>query len=95
MPQQVRISKKAPTLTWASSPGVGVTDPRPMKAEEFRTLCRHLKINDCVTAGRLFGVSWRTAQRYWYEEIEVPGPLARLLRLAKRRRLSHKELLAL
>lgn len=95
MPQAVRVSRKAPRLTWASSPGTAVEVKRPMKPEEFRRLCSDLKIKDCVTAGHLFGVSWRTAQRYYYEEIEVPGPLARLLRLAKRRKLSHKDLLAL
>ena len=95
MPQAVRVSKKAPRLTWASSPGTAVEDKAPMGVEEFRKTCRTLKINDCVTAGRIFGVSWRTAQRYYYEEIEVPGPLARLLRLAKRRKLKHKDLLAL
>jgi hypothetical protein len=95
MPQQVRISKKAPTHTWASSPGILAKDPRPMRVAEFRAVCKSLKINDCVTAARLFGVSWRTAQRYWYKEIEVPGPLARLLRLAKKQKLTHKDLLAL
>jgi len=94
MPQQVRISKKG-SLGWSSSPGIATPDQHPMKVEEFRAICKRLQINDCVTAARLFGISWRTAQRYWYKEIEVPGPLARLLRLAKKRKMSHKELLAL
>lgn len=91
----IRLSKKGGTLNWTSSPGVAVTDPRPMSAKEFQRLCRSLRINDSLTAARLFGLSWRTCQRYYYDELPVPGPLARLLRLAKAKKLSHKDLLAL
>lgn len=94
MPRPVRISKKV-TRTWASSPQISITDRRLMKAAEFQRLCTDMGITDCIKGGEAFGLSWRTVQRYWYGELPVPGPLARLLRLAKRQNLTHKELLAL
>lgn len=95
MTQAIRLSKKGSTVNWASSPQVIIKDKRPMKPKEFVELCTKLKIDDCVTAGELFGLSWRTVQRYWYGEMDVPGPLARLLRLMAKKKITHKELLAL
>lgn len=91
----MRLSTKQ-TRSWAS---VGVppdmSDPHPMDQHEFQKLCAALHIKDCVTAGTLFGISWRSCQRYYYGEQLVPPPLARLLRLANKHKMSHKELLAL
>ena len=84
----MRLSKKA-TASWASSPGVTIPDAHPMKKEEFQFLCTKLDITDNVTASELFGMSWRNCQRYWYGETDTPGPLARLLRLAYKHKLTH------
>lgn len=90
----MRLSLKQ-TRSWASNPSEAVVDKRPMSTEEFQTLCYDLKIYDNVTAARLFGLSWRTCQRYHYGEQEIPGPLARLIRLAVKHNMTHKQLLAL
>ena len=84
----MRLSKKA-TASWASSPQVSIPDANPMTKEEFQFLCTKLGIDDNVTASELFGLSWRNCQRYWYGETDTPGPLARLLRLAYRHKLTH------
>jgi hypothetical protein len=76
----VRLSKKG-GLSWSSSSRVVITDEYPMANTEFQQICKHLAINDPVTAAQLFGLSWRTCQRYWYGELVIPGPLARLLRV--------------
>ena len=90
----VRLSKGI-TLNW----GTSFKDPTPitpvMTAEEFRHLCAELKITDSQQAAELFGLSWRTCQRYWYGELQVPQPLARLVRLAAAQKLSHKAFKAL
>jgi len=90
----MRLSTKQ-TRSWASAPQHAMSDPHPMTSAEFQELCAKLKINDCVTAGTLFGISWRSCQRYYYDEQPVPAPLARLLRLAVKHKMTHKELLAL
>ena len=94
MPQAVRRSTKQ-TVSWASSTGQAIPDRRPMSVREFRRLCEQLEIEDCVTAAKAFGLSWRNCQRYYYEETPVPGPLARLLRLAIKTNTSLKDLRAL
>ena len=91
----IRLSKKGSSLNWASSPSINVKDRRPMTAKEFNAACATLGIGDHVTAARLFGLSWRTCQRYHYDELSVPGPLARLLRLAIKHKLSQKDLAVL
>jgi hypothetical protein len=65
-----------------------------MTPAEFQMLCVALRIDTPVQAGELLGMSWRTAQRYWYGETAIPGPLARLLRIAARKRLTHNDLRA-
>jgi hypothetical protein len=64
----------------------------PRTTVEFRSICQRLQINDNVTAAELFGLSWRSCQRYHYGELDIPGPLARFLRLAARHKLSHDEM---
>jgi hypothetical protein len=80
------------TKNWASTPATQRKPDAPMTNVEFRRLCAKLKINDNATAAELLGPSWRTCQRYWYDEIAAPPPLARLLRLAARLNLSHEQL---
>jgi len=77
----MRLSKRH-TISWATTSKVNTPDPFPMSQEEFQFLCTQLHINDAVTASEMFGVNWRTAQRYWYGKLPPPPPLARLLRLA-------------
>jgi hypothetical protein len=77
----MRLSKKGDTASWASSPKTNVVDVDLMSRDEFRQLCADLGINDCLDAAELFGLSWRTCQRYHYGDLDVPGPLARLLRM--------------
>lgn len=91
---QMRLSTKH-TDSWASNPRQTVKDTRPMSTEEFQTLCYDLGLHNNLLAAKTFGTSWRTAQRYWYGEQDVPGPLARLLRLAVAKNLTYKDLLAL
>jgi hypothetical protein len=90
----IRLSKKS-TRNWASSPQVSTPDRKPMSQKQFQAACEVLGIDDNVTAAKAFGLSWRTCQRYWYGEIEVPGPLARLLRLAIRLKMTHEDFLTL
>jgi hypothetical protein len=59
---------------------------------EFRVLCATLRIDGNEIFADLFGISWRTAQRYWYGEIHPPEPLARLLRLCANLKLSHAKI---
>jgi hypothetical protein len=89
----MRLSLRG-TKNWASTPPKHkrVEPGPPMSNAEFRRLCTQLKINDNETAAELFGISWRTCQRYWYDEISAPEPLARLLRLAASRKLGHDDL---
>lgn len=77
----MRLSKKS-TISWATAFAHNVPDRAPMRQAEFKQLCGEMDINDSATAAELFGLSWRTCQRYWYGETDIPGPLARLLRLA-------------
>ena len=91
----MRLSLRA-TKNWASTPQQRRQKPhRPMLHVEFRKLCTHLKINDNATAAELLGPSWRTCQRYWYDELPIPPALAQLLRLAVVKNVSHDELRAL
>jgi len=76
----MRLSKKH-TVNWATSFTEAAPDTAPMAAAEFRSLTARLGINDSLTAARTFGLSWRTCQRYHYGKLDIPGPLARLLRL--------------
>jgi len=87
----MRISLRA-SKNWASTPQTKAKPIKPMSNAEFRDLCARLKIVDNETAADLLGISWRTAQRYWYDEIHPPEPLARLLRAAARHKLSHTDL---
>jgi hypothetical protein len=88
----MRLSKRGSSLNWASSSPTLKHDTIPMPNAEFRQLCLELDIKNNVLAGELFGLSWRNCQRYWYGELAVPGPLARLLRLAAAQHLSHDDL---
>jgi len=87
----MRISLRA-TKNWASTPATKAKPVKPMSNTEFRHICAHLDIADNETAAELFGVSWRTCQRYWYGEIDPPEPLARLLRAAIRHKFTHADL---
>jgi hypothetical protein len=87
----MRLSLRA-TKNWASTPAKIPRPPAPMPNKEFRGMCAQLNITDNETAADLFGVGWRTAQRYWYDETSVPEPLARLIRAAVRHKWSHAEL---
>lgn len=87
----MRLSKRG-TTNWATTFQTKTADNAPMSRDEFRRLCTTLAINDSRTAGELFGLSWRTCQRYWYDDLAVPGPLARLLRLAVKYHSTHDEL---
>ena len=87
----MRISLRAST-NWASTPRTKPKPSQPMTQEEFQLICAALKIEDNGTAGELFGLNWRTCQRYWYGELQVSGPLARLLRLAVHHNSSHADL---
>jgi len=80
MPGAIRISRKV-TVSWATAPQAPIPDPYPMSQTEFQQLCRELGITNAITAAELFGLSARTCQRYHYGKLDVPGPLARLLRL--------------
>lgn len=88
---RMRISTRA-SKNWASTPRVKPPVHKPMTQEEFQALCHALKIEDNGTAAELFDLNWRTCQRYWYGELQVPGPLARLLRLAAACEASHAQL---
>ena len=90
----MRISIRA-TKNWASTPQVKAKPHTVMRNGEFKSLCAALKIADNATAAELFGLSWRTCQRYWYDELAIPGPLARLLRAAVRHNLTQAELRSL
>jgi len=85
----VRVSLRGGTTNWATSFKTVARDKHPMSKQEFQTLCIQLKIGDAMTAASLFGLSWRTCQRYWYGDLKVPGPLARLLRISAQNSLSH------
>jgi len=87
----MRLSLRG-SKNWASTPARNIPTPKPISKTEFRRLCTKLAINDNETAAELFGISWRTAQRYWYGESAVPEPLARLLRAAIRHRWGHDDL---
>jgi hypothetical protein len=87
----MRISLRG-TKNWASTPTKKIPAQPKMTNQEFRSLCAQLGIRDNATAAELLGPSWRTCQRYWYDEVAVPAPLARLLRLAVRLKLSHLDL---
>jgi len=52
-----------------------------LKAGEYRALLATLGLT-ATGASRVFGVSPRASQRYARGEKPVPGPLARLVRLA-------------
>jgi len=80
------------TKNWASTPVKPPKASPKMSKTEFRSICAQLGIRDNETASVLLGPNWRTCQRYWYEEAGVPAPLARLLRLAVRLKLSHLDL---
>jgi hypothetical protein len=88
----MRISRRGGTISWATTFKVTVADDAPMSKEEFQHLCRVLKITNSEDAAVLFGLSWRTCQRYWYGDLDVPGPLARLLRIAVQQKLTTKEM---
>jgi hypothetical protein len=90
----MRLSLRA-TTNWASTPRIKFKAPPPMTRNEFRELCTALHIDDNGTAAELLGPSWRTCQRYWYGELPPSDPIARLLRLAVRHKLSHDDLRAL
>jgi len=80
------------TKNWASTPTRKIPQAPDMANAEFRSLCVQLRINDNATAAELFGISWRTCQRYWYDEVAPPPSLARLLRLAAQLSLTHAQL---
>ena len=77
----MRLSKRG-TLNWATTFKGTTADYAPMGKDEFQILCLKLQITDSLMAAKAFGLSWRTCQRYWYGTLNIPGPLARLLRLA-------------
>jgi len=87
----MRISLRA-TKNWASTPSTKAKPQPIMSNEEFKSLCAQLKINDNGTAAELLGPTWRTCQRYWYDELSPPPALARLLRLAAQLDLTHDQL---
>lgn len=87
----MRISLRA-TKNWASTPTTKIKPAPDMSNAEFRSLCAQLGIKDNGTAAELLGPSWRTCQRYWYDEIAASPPLARLLRLAAGLKLTHAQL---
>jgi hypothetical protein len=87
----MRLSKKH-TVNWSTRFNVATPDRAPMSQAEFQTLCLKLQINDGLTAAKAFGLSWRTCQRYWYGALSVPGPLARLLRLAAEYQVTAQQL---
>jgi hypothetical protein len=80
------------TKNWASTPDKPPKPQPKMSNKEFRSICAQLGLRDNATASELLGPNWRTCQRYWYDEVAVPNPLARLLRLAVRLKLSHLDL---
>lgn len=88
----MRISRRGVTVSWATTFKVTVADAVPMSKEEFQHLCKTLKITNSADAAVLFGMSWRTCQRYWYGKLDVPGPLARLLRVMVRQKIDTKSL---
>ena len=87
----MRISRGG-TKNWASTPTKPPKAQPKMSNKEFRSVCAQLGIKDNETASELLGPNWRTCQRYWYDEVGVPAPLARLLRLAVRLNLNHLQL---
>ena len=88
----MRLSRRGGTISWATTFKTTVPDEHPMEQEEFQRACRTLKITNSADAAVLFGMSWRTCQRYWYGKLDVPGPLARLLRVAVRQKIDTKAL---
>jgi len=88
----MRTSRRGTTISWASSPQESIPDQWPMSKEEFHLACTDLGIKDGGTAGEVFGLSARTCQRYWYGELTIPGPLARLLRFAVRQEVTVKDM---
>jgi hypothetical protein len=89
----MRTSRRGGTKNWNTSfPKVSIPDAGPMAADEFQHACAILKITDSVIASELLGMSWRTCQRYWHDELYVPPPLARLLRLAVDMKMTHAQL---
>ena len=89
--RHMRLSKRG-TLNWATSIHIAMPDQWPMSTEEFQKLCAKSDITNSKIAAELFGLSPRTCQRYWYGELDVPGPLARLLRLAVKYHCTHDDL---
>jgi len=87
----MRLSKKH-TVNWATSFTEATPDPAPMAPAEFRQLVDLLDINDSLTAAKIFGLSWRTCQRYHYGDLAIPGPLARLLRAAVAHGLTQQDI---
>lgn len=88
----MRVSRRGGTVNWATSFSKTVPDAGPMGTDEFKNLCARLLIEDSFTAAELFGLSWRTCQRYWYGKLSVTPPLARLLRLAAGLKMTHAQL---
>lgn len=86
-----RVSRGV-TVNWSTTFQVSTPDEYPMEQDEFQHACRTLKIGNAADAAVLFGLSWRTCQRYWYGELGVPGPLARLLRVIVRQKIDTKSL---
>jgi len=87
----MRISTRA-SKNWASTPTTRPKPTTPMSTDEFKAICAQLKIDDNGTAAELFGLNWRTCQRYHYGELPVPNPTARLLRLASACEATHAQL---
>jgi DNA-binding transcriptional regulator YiaG len=86
----MRLSKRH-TVNWTTTFETTTPDTAPMSQAEFKQLCKLLKITDSEMAAKLFGLSWRTCQRYWYGDMAPPGPLARLLRIAVRHDFGHDQ----
>jgi len=83
--------------TWTTYVDADEAEPvahTEMPMESFRWYCSRLGITNAEMAGRCLGVGWRTAQRYWYGEVTIPTPVTRLLRVAHRHKLTHKDLAA-
>jgi hypothetical protein len=62
-----------------------------MTAKEFNAALGRLDLSVYASAPAL-GISLRQAQRYSREEAPVPQPIAKLLRLALRAKLTREEL---
>ena len=64
-------------------------DIKPMTSDEFVKLLHKLELNE-TEAARVFGFSPRMARRYVADDSAVPPPLAKLMRLMLREKISTK-----